>query len=64
MIQRYLFRPVALPSFKHEDFQAALDEKLERIFTKILQAEPARRLNSGNSSNSSNGSKSAKVAYT
>lgn len=43
MVKRYLLRPVALPPFKHEEFEAALDEKLERIFTKILQSEPRRR---------------------
>jgi len=40
LVKRYLFRPVALPSFKHEEFEAVFDEKLERIFTKILQSEP------------------------
>ncbi|MES2070923.1 MAG: hypothetical protein V4488_11290 [Pseudomonadota bacterium] len=42
LVKRHLVRPVALPPFKQQEFEASFIEKLERIFTKILQLEPAR----------------------
>lgn len=40
LVKRHLVRPVALPPFKQDEFETAFIEKLERIFTKILQLEP------------------------
>ncbi|MES2104141.1 MAG: hypothetical protein V4634_08985 [Pseudomonadota bacterium] len=43
LVKRHLVRPLALPPFKQDEFEASFIEKLERIFTKILQLEPARK---------------------
>ncbi|WP_394780389.1 hypothetical protein [Undibacterium sp.] len=43
LVKRHLVRPSVLPPFKQPEFEPSFIEKLERIFTKILQLEPPKK---------------------